>query len=134
MESMTFKYFKYEIALGTTVPMPQPKIEVFPHDQFSVQQYLHTLCKAHVGSFGKRNGEWDFADDVRGDVKLYTRPDIIQILDFSEKLGIIEQAPAEGAAGGGDFVPYKLSKAYWTRFDSHASSQSKEADNSHVKE
>lgn len=123
MVDTTFKYFKYEIVLDNPIPMPKPEIEFFQHHQYSVQQYLHTLCKVHIGVLGKKDGKWEFGgDDSTPTVPLGPRPDIIQIFDHAEQLGII--APVEGVENAdqpGTFIPYQLTKAFWTRFDKYAS-------------
>lgn len=120
MADATFKYFKYEIVLDNPIPMPKPEIEFYPHHQYSVQQYLYTLCKLHPGSLGKRDGKWEFGEGPYEKVPLGPRPDVTQIFDYAQELGII--VPAEGAATDqpGTFIPYQLSKAYWTRFDKYA--------------
>lgn len=123
MNIETFKHFKYEIALGAEIPMPKPAINYYPHDQYTVQQYLHTLCKLHVGSLGKRGGKWAFGDDAPDDARLSSRPEIISVFDFAEKMGIIEPAPSEGGPAADDpeaFIPYKLSQKYWDSFDKFA--------------
>ncbi|MEZ5360001.1 MAG: hypothetical protein R3F48_14390 [Candidatus Zixiibacteriota bacterium] len=118
--SETYKHFRYEIALGAEIPMPKPPIDYFPHDQFTVQQYLHTLCKVNVGSLGKVDGKWALGKDCPSHVRLSTRPDIIQVFDFAEKKGILIPAPEEGQKIEGlpeGFVVYQLSKEYWDKFD-----------------
>ncbi len=119
MDVETFKHFKYEMALGAAIPMPEPKIDYYPHSQFSVQQFLHTLCKENVGSLGKRGGKWEFGEDAAG-VRLSPRTDITQLLDYAEELGIIGPSSPDGAPadqGPDVFIPYQLSKAYWDKFD-----------------
>ena len=116
MDTGSFKYFKYEITLGATMEMPQPKIDWYPHNQHSIQQFLYTLCKEHVGALGKKDGKWTPGDEEYAELKLGSRADITQMFDFAEQMGII--APADAV---GDFTPYKLSDAYWTKFDDHAS-------------
>ena len=120
MSIETFKHFKYEIALGAPLPMPKPVINFYPHNQYSVQQYLHTLCKEHIGSLGKRNGRWEFGPEVPEDVRLGARPDIIEVFDFAERMGIIEpKSSGQPTAIPDDnaFIVYQLSKAYWKSFD-----------------
>ena len=120
MDLETFKHFKYEIALGAAVPMPEPRIDYYPHSQFSVQQFLHTVCKAHIGSLGKRDGQWVFGEDAPAGARLSSRPDITQLLDYAENMGIIEPKPADGTSGSpepGAFVAYQLSRSYWEKFD-----------------
>jgi len=120
MDAETFKHFKYEMALGAAIPMPEPKIDYFPHSQFSVQQFLHTLCKANVGALGKRAGVWSFGEGAPEGVRLSSRLDIVQILDFAEKLGIIEAVSAGGDSGDQQsdvFTAYKLTEKYWEKFD-----------------
>lgn len=100
--------------------MPEPKIDYYPHNQFSVQQFLHTLCKQHVGSLGKKNGVWELDQDAPASARLSARQDLVEILDYAEQLGIIVPAPPGGASADqadGAFTPYKLSEAYWERFD-----------------
>lgn len=123
MSIETFKHFKYEIALGVPFPMPKPVMNFFPNNQYSVQQYLHTLCKEHVGSLGKRNGAWEFGPDVPEDVRLSTRPDIIEVFDFAERMGIIEPKPPDqpsDMSGEDAFIVYQISKLYWNSFDRFA--------------
>lgn len=130
MVTETYRHFKYEIALGAEIPMPKPPIDYYEKEQFSVQQYLHTLCKVHVGSLGKIEGKWAFGPDAPKSAKLGSRPDITQIFDYAEKMGIIEAAPGENlppaegeeapSEGAGPFTPYKLSQGYWTAFDRFA--------------
>ena len=117
MDITDYKYFKYELALGTALPMPSPKLDVFPESQYSVQQFLHAVCKENEGSLGKKEGKWCFGDEVQPKVNLSPRTDITQILDFSEQLGVIE--PGTPTEGG--FTPYKLSQKYWDKFDKYAS-------------
>lgn len=115
MDSETYNHFRYEIALGADIPMPKPKLDVFPQSQFSLQQFLLTVCKQQIGALGKREGRWSFGGDAAY-VKLSSRTDITQLLDFAEKLGIVEPAdPGDDP----DYIPFKLSKAYWTRFDKY---------------
>lgn len=116
MSDETLQHFKYEIALGSAIPMPKPKIDYYPNDQYTVQQYLHTLCKVNVGALGKVKNKWRFGEDAPPSAKLGSRPDIREFFDFAEKLGIIE--PAEGGdPSSEEFTPYKLTEAYWDRFD-----------------
>ena len=116
-----FKFFKYELALGTPIPMPKPKIDAFPNDQNTVQQFLHAAFKAHAGSLGKKDGKWAFSEDSGADVKLSTRPDITQLFDFAVELGVIEPMGSAESSGDSAFTPFQLSKAYWDRFDKFAS-------------
>jgi len=121
MVDATFKYFKYEIVLDNAIPMPKPEIEFFPHNQYSVQQYLHTLCKVHIGALGKRDGKWEFGEGPYDKVPLGPRPDVTQVFDYAAELKII--VPVEGVENAdqpGTFIPYQLSKAYWTKFDKYA--------------
>ncbi|MBU1319549.1 MAG: hypothetical protein KKG33_01730 [candidate division Zixibacteria bacterium] len=118
MSIEAYRHFKYEMALGADVPMPEPKIDFYPHNQFTLQQYLHILCKVHVGSLGKLNGKWKFGEDAPPNVRLSSRPDIVQLFDFAEKMGIIEAKPSEGGEST-DFQPYQLSKQYWDKFDKY---------------
>jgi hypothetical protein len=120
MEVETFKHFKYEIALGASIPMPEPKIDYYPQSQFSVQQFLHTLCKEHIGSLGKRKGQWEFGEDAPSSARLSARSDITQLFDYAEELGIIEpktdgDTPADQETDV--FVTYQLSKRYWDKFE-----------------
>jgi len=112
----TIQHFRYEIALGSPIPFPEPKLDYYPHDQFCVQQFLRALCKEKVGSLGKQGGKWAFGPDAPASVKLSSRPDIRQVFDFAEQLGIIvpDSASGDGAEG---FVPYKLAESYWEKFD-----------------
>lgn len=121
MAEETYKHFKYEIALGEPFPMPKPPVNYYQNEQYSVQQFLRALCKLNVGSLGKRGGKWAFGEDAPLDAKLSSRPDITQIFDFAEKMGIIEPESEQSAAGEETFVPYKLSQAYWEKFDKFAS-------------
>ena len=121
MSSDTFKHFKYELALGNAIPMPKPPIDYYPHDQFTVQQFLVALCKTNVGSLGKRGGKWEFGEDAPSTARLSSRPDITEIFDFAEKLGIIEQQSGDAEGASGAFIPYKLSEAYWDKFEKYTS-------------
>lgn len=116
MDTASYKYFKYEITLGAPMPMPQPKIDWYPHNQHSIQQFLYTLCKEHIGALGKKDSQWVAGDEEYQNLKLSSRSDITQIFDFAEEMGIIEPGDAAG-----DFTAYKLSKTYWAKFDEHAS-------------
>ncbi len=120
----TFKSFKYELALGAVIEMPKPKLDFFPNEQYSVQQYLHTLCKVNIGSLGKRGSKWAFAGPDSEKVKLGTRIDVTVMFDFAEQLKIIvpkpDQAP-QADEGEEPFVVYQLSEPYWDRFDKFAS-------------
>jgi len=120
----TFKSFKYELALGATIEMPKPKLDFFPNEQYSVQQYLYTLCKANIGSLGKKGSKWALAGPDSDKVKLGTRADVTEIFDFAEQLKIIipkpDQTP-EAGEGEEPFVVYQLSEPYWDRFDKFAS-------------
>lgn len=123
MTKEILRYFKYELALGAAIPMPKQKIDVFPNDQDSVQQYLYILCKAHIGSMGKKEGSWAFGGEFANKVRLSSRPDIVEIFDAVEELGIIEKASPENVTVKSDdeaFIPYQLSKAYWEKFDKYA--------------
>jgi len=117
MPEETYKHFKYEIALGEPFPMPKPPINYYPNMQYSVQQFLHTLCKKHVGSLGKRGGKWEFGEDAPKDARLGNRPDIIQIFDYAEKMGVIVPDSGADTASPESFIPYKLADAYQTKFD-----------------
>jgi hypothetical protein len=132
MVDTMYKYFKYEIALGNAIPMPEPKVDFFPHDQYSVQQFLRTLCKTHIGALGKKERVWAFGAAFAPKMKLSSRPDIQQLFDFAEEMGIIEPVPpgelpppAEGASAPVEaeagFVAYRLTKIYWSKFDRFAS-------------
>lgn len=116
-----FKFFKYELALGTPIPMPKPKIDAFPNDQNTVQQFFHAAFKVHAGALGKKDGKWAFSEGVGPDVKLSTRPDITQLFDFAVELGVIEPAQPGQSSADGAFTPFQLSKAYWDKFDKFAS-------------
>ena len=121
MVDTDFKYFKYEMVLGNPIPMPKPEIEYFPRKQYSVQQYLHTLCKVHIGALGKVDGKWEFGEGPAPKVPLGPRQDVVQIFNYAEDLGII--VPAEGVENAdqpGTFIPYQLSKSHWSRFDKFA--------------
>lgn len=120
MTKEILRYFKYEIALGAAIPMPKQKIDVHPNDQNSVQQFLHALCKAHIGSLGKKDGSWAFGGELAHKAKLSSRPDIVEIFDTVEELGIIEKATPENVVVKDEdtsFVPYQLSQAFWEKFD-----------------
>ena len=117
MAEETFKHFRYEIALGAPIPIPKPKIDYYSGQQYSLQQFLHTLCKENIGSLGKREGKWSFGEDAPKRAALHSRADITQLFDFAEQMGIIE--PDSSAAG--DFIPYKLSEKYWEKFDKFSS-------------
>ncbi|MCB2230227.1 hypothetical protein KQH82_05890 [bacterium] len=122
MEVESLKYFKYEIAVGAAVPMPKPKSDAYPNNQNSVQEYLLTLCKEHIGSLGKIEKEWVFNEAVVGEkVRLDNRSDIRRIFDFAEELGMIVAAPDQSGDGWPEgFMAYKLSETYWTKFDKFA--------------
>jgi len=123
METETFQHFRYEVVLGEPVELPKPKINYYQHNQYSVQQYLHTLAKLHVGSLGKRESKWVFGPDAPPDARLTSRPDITQLFDYAERMGILEPAaPADVTVENlpGDFTPYKLSVTYWEKFDKFA--------------
>ena len=123
MSKELVKYFKYEIALDSAIPMPKPKIDIYTNDQDNVQQFLHALCKTHIGSLGKNEGSWEFGGELAHKVRMSSRPDIVDIFDIVEELGIIEKASAENITVKDEretFVPYQLSKAYWTKFDKFA--------------
>jgi len=120
----TFKSFKYELALGAAIEMPKPKMDFFPNEQYSVQQYLYTLCKVNIGSLGKRGSKWAFAGPDAEKVKLSTRPDVTEIFDYAEQLKIIIPKPDQTPSaeeGQEPFVVYQLSEPYWERFDKFAS-------------
>jgi hypothetical protein len=124
MDVETFKYFKYEIALGSIIPMPPPPIDYYTSKQFSFQQFLHTLCKEHIGALGKKDGSWSFGPDASDRARLGSRSDITELFDFAAEIGIIEEIPPDqepNERGEGVFVPYQLSKAYWEKFDKFAS-------------
>jgi hypothetical protein len=124
MDAKTTKYLKYEIALGSDIPMPAPPIDYYTSKQFSLQQFLHTLCKAHIGSLGKKDGAWMFGPDASERARLSSRSDITELFDFAAEVGIIEEIPPDQEPkerGEGVFVPYQLSKAYWEKFDKFAS-------------
>ena len=124
MDVETFRHFKYEIALGAPIPMPKNKIEYFPHNQFTVQQYLHTLCKVNIGALGKKDGRWYFPGEEGQAARLHSRPDILEIFDAAEKMGILEPKPPEEepqVSAEEGFAPYRLSKSYWEKFDKYAS-------------
>ena len=73
---------------------------------------------------GKREGKWGFGGEYKDKVKLHTRSDITEILDFVEELGIIEPAPGEGGEivqGEEGFTPYKLTDKYVEKFAKFAS-------------
>ncbi len=124
MDAETIKYLKYEIALGSVIPMPPPPIDYYTSKQFSFQQFIFTLCKAHIGSLGKKDGVWSFGPDAPERAKLGSRSDITELFDFAAELGLIEEIPPDQEPkerGEGVFVPYQLSKAYWDKFDKFAS-------------
>jgi len=115
MDIATFKSFKYEIALGNEVPLPEPKLDRFPHDQYSLQQFLRAACKEHVGALGKTGTKWYLINEKEEPVSLSKRADISLLLDFAVQMGIIEPKTAD--AGSDVFVPYQLSQAFWEKFD-----------------
>ncbi len=115
MSDETYKHFRYEIALGAVIPVPKPKVNYYSGQQYSLQQFLFTLCKENIGSLGKRNGKWTFGEDAPKDAALHSRSDLTQLFDFAEKMGIIE-----ADAPNNDFTPYKLSQTYWGKFDKFA--------------
>lgn len=120
MDTEYFKYFKYEIALNQPVPMPKPKMDWYPHSQFSVQQFLFMVCKENIGALGKKDGKWVPGEEEYKDIKLGSRQDVTDIFDATEKLGIIVPKP-DAQQGEGVFVPYQLSETYWDKFNEHAS-------------
>jgi hypothetical protein len=124
MNIEAFKCFKYEIALGIAIEMPKPPIDYYPNKQFTIQQFLYTLCKEHIGSLGKKDGKWEFGEDASDRARLSSRSDITEIFDYAQKLGFIEEIPADQEPkerGEGVFVPYQLSKSSWEKFDKFAS-------------
>ena len=116
MSVETYSHFRYEIALGAEYPMPKPLIDYYDQEQFTLQQYLHTLCKANIGALGKRGKEWSFGDDAPESVKMYKYPEFVELLNYAERMGLIVPADPQG-----EFTPYKLSESYWEKFDSFAS-------------
>ena len=123
MSKELVKYFKYEIALDSAISMPKPKIDIYANDQDNVQQFLHALCKTHIGSLGKNEGSWEFGGELAHKVRLSSRPDIVDIFDIVEELGIIEKASADNITVKDEreaFIPYQLSQGYWTKFDKFA--------------
>ncbi len=116
MSIETYSHFRYEIALGAPIPMPQPPIDYFDKQQYSLQQYLHALCKDNVGALGKKEGEWSFGPDAPETVQMYKYTEFIELLNYAERMGLIVPAEAQG-----DFTPYKLSETYWEKFDKFAS-------------
>lgn len=121
MSSEALRHFRYEIALGASIPMPKPAYDYFPNSQYSFQQFLHALCKENVGALGKKEGRWSFGPDAPDSVRLASKPEVTELLDMSAELEIIVPASPEGGEGGSDFVPYKLSEKYQTKFDKFAS-------------
>ena len=123
MDTKTLKYLKYEIALNSPIPMPQPEIDYFKGKQHSVQQFLYMLCKKNVGSLGKKDGRWEFGDEAHGKGKASSRPDITEFFDAFVELGIIVPKPPDGTAADADgvFIPYELTESYAERFAKLAS-------------
>lgn len=119
MDKAALKHFRYELALGKEVPMPKPKVDFFPNSQYSVQQFLHALCKENVGSLGKKDGKWEFGADCPDSVRLSSRPDMKDIFDFVDELKII--IPVESGADDQGFTAYQLSKSSWDKFDKYVS-------------
>ncbi len=123
MSFETFKHFRYEIALDQPIEMPKPAIDYYPQEQYSVQQYLHILCKVNIGSLGRIDDKWALGEDAPASVKLSTRPDITQIFDFALRKEILEEIPLEEHTENQKtrgFTPYRLSKVYWEKFDKYA--------------
>ena len=114
MYTVTRASFRYEIALGAPFPMPEPKLDYFPHSQDNFQQFLHTLCKKSIGSLGKKDSKWAFGEDCPTSVKLGSRADIRQLFDFAEELGMIAPSPDSGSEG---FITYQLTEGYKDKFD-----------------
>ena len=114
MYTVTRASFRYEIALGAPFPIPEPKLDYYPHSQDNLQQFLHALCKKNIGSLGKKDGKWSFGEDCPDSVKLGSRQDLKQLFDFAEELNIIVAKPD---AGGEGFIPYQLSESHWSKFD-----------------
>jgi len=120
MDTKTLKYLRYEIALGSAIPMPPPEIDYFKGKQHSLQQYLFILCKKNVGCLGKKDGRWEFGDEAHGRAKASSRPDIAELFDAVAELGIIVPKPPDGTAADaeGILIPYGLSDSYAEKFDS----------------
>ncbi len=116
MSVETYSHFRYEIALGAPIPMPPPPIDYFDKQQYSFQQYLHTLCKVNVGALGKKGKEWSFGPGAPESVQMYKYTEFIELLGYAERMGLIVPAEPQG-----DFTPYKLSQSYWEKFDKFAS-------------
>ena len=122
MADETLKHFRYEIALGAAIPMPKPPLDYYPQAQYSVQQFLLMLCKEQIGALGKKGKTWSFGPEAPDSVRLSSRPDIMELLDYAEEIRIIEPKPGAEAGSGdeGAFVPYQLSQAYWDKFGKFA--------------
>lgn len=119
----TYQSFKYEIVLGEPLEMPKPPIDYYKSKQYTVQQFLHSLCKEHIGSLGKKDGRWVFGPDAPSTAKLGPRSDITQLFDYSEKMGIIKPAAPEDVSDelkAEGVTAYKLSQSYMTKFDKFA--------------
>lgn len=117
MDTKGLKFFKYEIALGSAMPMPKPPLELFPYEQNSVQQFLYTVGKKQIGALYKEDRKWHLKEEGKEPYLLTKRPDICEILDFAAELNILIAAPADNPDAP---VAYKLSDRYWTKFDQYA--------------
>ena len=104
MDNKGLKFFKYEIALGSAMPMPKPALDLFQYEQNSVQQFLYTVGKKHVGALTKKGGKWHLKEEGKEEFLLTKRPDICEILDYAAELGILT---AQGE--GGEETIFKLS-------------------------
>lgn len=115
MDNKGLKFFKYEIALGSSMPMPKPALDLFQYEQNSVQQFLYTVGKKHVGALFKKEGKWYLKEEGKDEFLLAKRPDICEILDYATELGILSPQ-----GEGSESTPFKLSERYWEKFDQYA--------------
>jgi hypothetical protein len=118
MDTKGLKFFKYEIALGSAMPMPKPALDLFPYEQNSVQQFLYTVGKKQIGALYKQDGKWHLREEGKDSYLLTKRPDICEILDYAAELSII--VASDSPEPPGTPVSFKLSERYWTKFDQYA--------------
>lgn len=118
MDTKGLKFFKYEIALGSAMPMPKPALDLFPYEQNSVQQFLYTVGKKQVGALFMKERKWHLKEEGKDEFLLSKRPDISEILDYATELGIL--VAAETTDSPETPVTYKLSERYWDKFNKYA--------------
>jgi len=119
MDTKGLKFFKYEIALGSAMPMPKPALDLFQYEQNSVQQFLYTVGKKQVGALFKKDRKWHLKEEGKDEYLLSKRPDICEMLDYAAELGIL--IPTETSDSPETPITFKLSDRYWSKFDQYAS-------------